>query len=208
LESDPNDFFELSPTLQDIPADYREAKAFMILAMDLTAQETLAPILRKKGLVAVDPQEDYVAGNENRILAMLKNVDIFTPSQEEVFRLLGHQDNEKACQEFVSQGAGVVVIKMGREGSLIFDSRTRKFFHIPIYQTTVVDTTGAGDAYCGGLMAMYEKTGDWGKAGLGGAVSASFAVEDFGLTQMFNVPREQAESRFKALEVIYRKQEE
>jgi sugar/nucleoside kinase (ribokinase family) len=206
LTSDPNDFFELSPTLEDIPADFREAKAFMILAMDLAAQETLAPALHKRGIVAVDPQEDYVKGNENRILAMLKNVDIFTPSQEEVFRLLGHRDDEKACREFSAYGAGVVIIKMGREGSLIFDSKNSKFFHIPIYSTKIVDTTGAGDAYCGGLMAMYVKTGDWLKAGMAGAVSASFAVEGFGLIQMFAVKQELAEARFRILETGLKEQ--
>jgi hypothetical protein len=49
-------------------------------------------------------------------------------------------------------------------------------------------------------MAMYMKTGDWVKAGLAGAVSASFAVEDFGLTQMFAVKRELADARFRILE--------
>lgn len=200
LTSNPEDFFELSPTFQDIPIDFLDAKVFMILAMDLAAQESLAPQLRKRGLVAVDPQEDYISGNEQRILKMLKNVDIFTPSQEEVFRILRHHDYRLACQQFAEYGAGVVVIKMGDEGSLIYDSLKKQYFSIPIYETTVMDTTGAGDAYCGGLMAMYVKTIDWVKAGLAGAVSASFAIEDFGLTQMFEIERTSAQARYKKLE--------
>jgi sugar/nucleoside kinase (ribokinase family) len=207
LESDPDDFFELSPTLNDIPCDYLDSKAFMILAMDLAAQEILSPLLRKNGLVAVDPQEDYVNGNIDRILSMLKNVDIFLPSQEEVFRLLGHHDYNKACEQFGKYGARIVVIKMGSEGSLIYDTSTQEFLRIPVYETKVVDTTGAGDAYCGGFMAMLVKTGDLKKAGLAGAVSASFAIEGIGLTHMLDIDHSEALARFKKLEKLVKQNE-
>ena len=200
MKSKPGDFLELSPTLEDIPTDYREARAFLVLAMDLTAQETLAPALRSYGLVALDPQEEYIPGNEARLLALLKEVDIFLPSQEEVFLLLGHRDYEKACRLFAECGPKVVVIKMGPDGSLIFDAKADRFQPIPIFKTSVVDTTGAGDAYCGGFMAMYVRSGDLLKAGLAGAVSASFAIQDFGLTHMFSIGRAEAEQRFQTLE--------
>ena len=199
LESDPNDFLALSPTIEDIPADYLDSKAFMILAMDLEAQETLAPQLRKRGMVAVDPQEDYILGNVDRILTMLKNVDIYMPSQEEVFRILGHHDYAKACRQFADHGARIVVVKMGQDGSLIYDHANGNFYQIPIYPANVVDTTGAGDAYCGGFMAMYGQSGSLLDAGLAGAVSASFAIESFGLTHMLNLNPKEAENRFEVL---------
>lgn len=199
LESDPGDFYALSPTLQDIPTDYLDAQAFMLLAMDLASQEALAPQLRERGLVALDPQEDYIAGNVERILALLQHVDIYLPSQEEVHRILGHRDYEKACRQFADCGAGNVVIKMGGAGSLIYQHARDRFFHIPIYPSQVVDTTGAGDAYCGGFMAMYVKTGSLVDAGLAGAVSASFAIQDFGLNHMFAINRQQAQQRFDLL---------
>jgi sugar/nucleoside kinase (ribokinase family) len=197
--SDPNDFFELSPALQDIPPDYLQSRAFMLLAMDLAAQENLVPPLRKFGLVAVDPQEDYIAGNIARIHAMLKNVDIFLPGQEEVFRILGHRDYEKACLQFAEDGAGVVVVKMGADGSLIYSPAEEKYWQIPAYKTTVVDPTGAGDAYCGGFMAKYAQTGDLIASGLAGTVSASFAIEEFGLSHMFTLDKHLAQQRYEQL---------
>ncbi len=200
LESNPNDFFELSPTLNDIPVAYLDSKAFMILAMDLAAQEALVPVLHNLGMVAVDPQEDYIEGSIDRILSMLSNVDVFLPSQEEVFRLLGHHNYKKACEQFGGFGVKIVVVKMGSEGSLIYKTSNEKFLHIPIYDTEVVDTTGAGDAYCGGFMAMLVKTGDLKKAGLAGAVSASFAIEGIGLTHMLHIDPADARTRFEKLE--------
>ena len=202
LESNPDDFLELSPTMADIPTDYLQSRAFVLLAMDLTAQERLVPDLHKIGLVAVDPQEDYIAGNIDRILAMLKNVDVFLPSQVEVFRILGHHDYERACREFASYGPRIIVIKMGSDGSLIYDHSRNKIWRIPVCKTTVVDTTGAGDAYCGGFMAMYVKTGDLLQAGLAGAVSSSFAIEAMGLNHMLDINPKEAKRRFDELKAL------
>ncbi len=201
--SEGDDFGALSPTLADIPADYLDARAFLILAMDLASQEALASELRARGVLALDPQEEYIPGNEQRVMAMLKNADIFLPSQEEIALLLGHRDYEKACRDFAGYGPRVVVAKLGQEGTLIFDAPKDRFYNIPIFATQTVDTTGAGDTYCGGFMAMYVHSGSLVKAGLAGAVSASFAVEGFGLNHMFDISPFQAQARLDQLEELY-----
>ncbi len=197
------DFDELSPNVADIPSDYLDSRAFLILAMDLAAQEVLAPSLRAHGVVALDPQEEYIPGNEARVLAMLKDVDIFLPSTEEAFRLLKHQDWKKACRQFAECGPGIVVLKKGNEGSLVYDSKQDHFYSMPVFRTQPIDTTGAGDSYSGGFMAMYVRSRSLLKAGLAGTVSASFAIQDFGLTHMFGITREEAEQRLRALESTY-----
>jgi ribokinase len=201
--SDGRNFGQLSPTVEDIPVDYLSAKAFLILAMDLAAQEALVNNLNRRGIIALDPQEEYIPSNENRLLNMLKRVDIFLPSQEEVFLLLGHRDYEKACQQFAGYGPKVIVIKMGQEGSLILDVEQEQFHKIPIFETKTVDTTGAGDTYCGGFMAMYTRCGDLVSSGLAGSVAASFAVQDFGLNHMFDIPSSEAWKRLQQLEDRY-----
>jgi ribokinase len=130
---------------------------------------------------------------------MLAGVDIFLPSEVEVNRLLGHQDLEQAAREFADYGCKIVVIKLGANGSLIYDRETEKFWNIPVFQTTVIDVTGAGDAYSGGFMAMYVMNGDLLKAGLAGSVSASFAIEDFGMMHMAIQDRNKAYQRLNQL---------
>ncbi len=207
---DAANFYELSPLPQDIPQQFLDARAFMILAMELEAQEKLAPFLKSRGsLVALDPQEDYIAGNHKRIFDLISHVDIFLPSQVEVLRLLGHTEYERAAREFASHGCRIVVIKLGAAGSLIYDARSDQFISIPIYPVKVVDTTGAGDAFCGGFMTTYAKSGDLLSAGLAGAVSASFAIEDFGLTHLFDIKPDEVRLRFERLaEMVKRSADE
>jgi sugar/nucleoside kinase (ribokinase family) len=193
------DFPELSPKFADIPVDYLQARAFLLLAMDLAAHEALVAELSRYGLVALDPQEEYIPGNETRVLAMLDKVDIFLPSHEEVFRLFKHHDYEKACHQLADCGPKIVVVKLGDKGSLVFDSQQDRFWRIPVIDTTVVDTTGAGDTYSGGFMAMYMRSADLVTSGLAGTVSASFAIQDFGLSHMFGIPRADAERRLTEL---------
>jgi ribokinase len=65
--------------------------------------------------------------------------------------------------------------------------------------TRVGDATGAGDAFCGGFSAGYLATNDAEVAGMYGAVSASFAIEDFGIFAAARHGPEEARRRFAAL---------
>lgn len=193
-------FFELSPLTADIPEDYRNARGFLVLAMDLAAQEDLIGELSKaNGLVALDPQEDYIAGNEDRVISLIKQVDIFLPSEIEVERLMGHRDFERAARDFISFGCKVVVIKMGSKGALVYESSTCKEEYIPVFPVNAVDSTGAGDSFSGGFMACFVRTLDVVQSGLCGAVSASFAIEGYGTEHLFSISRSQALERFEEL---------
>jgi len=198
--SDPSNFFELSPKPEDIPVDYLKSKAFLVLAMDLKSQEILAPFLQAQGgIVALDPQEDNVVGNQERVYKILESVDIFLPSQAEVHRLQGHDDYERAAKEFAQYGPEIVGIKLGENGALVYERSLDKFYKIPAFRTEVVDTTGAGDSFSGGFMAMYMKTKNLFKSGVAGAVSASYAIEDFGNERLFHTTRKDAQERFDEL---------
>lgn len=196
-------FYKLSPTPEDIPADYLKADAFLLLAMALEAQEALIPFLRRNtnAIIALDTQEDYVQGNEARILSLIQDVDIFMPSTAETFDLLGHRDWLKAAQDFAQRGPKIVVIKQGAQGSLIFDRQSGRSFFQPPAPIEVVDTTGAGDAYCGGFVAGFLRQGyNTTFAAKAGAVSASFAIASFGMDALNAAKAEDARERLEAFE--------
>jgi ribokinase len=126
-------------------------------------------------------------------------VDVFLPSEQEVRSLLGAVGLWEAATLFGEAGPEVVVIKVGGKGSLVYDRHSQRRWRVPAYPVDVVDVTGAGDAYCGGLMVGYEETHDPLLAACYGAVSASFVLQGFGALHGVRYSRAHAEQRLADL---------
>jgi ribokinase len=89
-------------------------------------------------------------------LELLSYLDLITPNQFEAELLTGikvtdHQSAIKAGQALLAQGVKQVIVTLGEDGAM-FVSHDENF-HQPAFTVTVVDTTGAGDTFCGGLIA-------------------------------------------------------
>ncbi len=83
---------------------------------------------------------------------MLALVDIITPNQTEAAIITGisSANATDACAALRAHGANTVVMTLGSEGVLLYDDRGAQ--HFPAFKVEkVVDTTGAGDAFNGGL---------------------------------------------------------
>ncbi|MBX2822682.1 MAG: ribokinase [Rhodothermaceae bacterium] len=85
----------------------------------------------------------------------LYNVDVFTPNQSETLALTGIRVVDKASATLaglvlLDRGAKYVVIKAGDLGAFIVTSGSDAF-HIPVFPSSVVDTTAAGDAFSAAL---------------------------------------------------------
>ncbi len=191
LLSDEADFDILSPRLADIPPAFLGARAWLALAMTLAAQRDLVAALRAAGapLIGLDLQEEYIAGNERAILELAGQVDVFMPSDGEVHQLLGHDDPHSACETFAALGPRIVVIKRGARGCFVYDAATDAHFHWPAREGKVVDTTGAGDAFCAGFMAgLATDPKDLKQAARQGAHAASLAISAFGVAGLYRAP--------------------
>lgn len=200
LRSQPEDFLTLSPTMQDIPPSWLQAEGFHVAAMELESQEDLMSSLSPlAGIVSLDPRIEYIAGNEKRLLDMISKSDIFLPSHVEAEALFGHTDHRRAARQFAETGCPLVVITEGELGSLVYERATDRFWQIPAHPTRVVDPTGAGDAYCGGFLAEFLISRDPVRAGIAGAVSSSFCIEDFEPFHLGHTNRQDARRRFEWL---------
>lgn len=111
---------------------------------------------------------------------MLAQVDFFLPSRLEASQLYGADDPEHTAPALARLGPQVVVIKLGRDGSLVHERAADRLTHVPIYVVDAPDPTGAGDSYCGGFLAGYLLTHDAVRAAQHGTVSASYVVEAIG----------------------------
>ena len=84
----------------------------------------------------------------------MAQVDILTPNEVETESLSGVRvstatDAECAAKVLLDKGLSAVILTLGDRGALLLTSDMTQ--QIPAYSVEVVDTTAAGDAFCGAL---------------------------------------------------------
>ncbi len=126
-------------------------------------------------------------------------VDVVSPNLSEGCLLTGKTDPQEVLQALLDLDATCVALRMGEYGSLIGDADGRRVWIPALQFGPIVDVTGAGNAYCGGFVVGLARTGDVLHAGCSGAVSASFALQQFGAVYDPTDLHEEIESRFETV---------
>jgi sugar/nucleoside kinase (ribokinase family) len=80
----------------------------------------------------------------------LPHLDFLFGNLDELSHVTGHSDPVQVASALRKGGVGTVAVKMGEAGAYVDSPAWRQ--HVPAYMVDVVDTTGAGDAYCGGFL--------------------------------------------------------
>ena len=85
---------------------------------------------------------------------LLGLVDYLTPNEGEAAALTGIEvqdldSGRRAAARLVERGAGTVIVTLGEQGALVCDGGSA--VHFEAFPVEAVDTTGAGDAFCGAL---------------------------------------------------------
>lgn len=140
--------------------------------------------------------------NQDEFRQLLPLVDIFSPNLTEARNITGYFDVEDVSRALLSYGARTIAIRMGADGSLVADRGGRSHNIPSIPPDELVDVTGAGNAYCGGFLVCLAETGDLQRAGKCGAVSASFALEQYGAIYPLAGLRERAAERFEWIQLL------
>ena len=104
--------------------------------------------------------------------------DLFLPSVDDVNVLSGHSDPDAIIDWSHEMGAQQVVLKLGAEGALVSDGERRE--RIPGRRVDVVDATGAGDCFCGNLLARIAMGDSLFDAARYANAAAAIAVQGFG----------------------------
>ncbi|MCP4760191.1 MAG: ribokinase [archaeon] len=85
---------------------------------------------------------------------LLKKIDYLTPNESEATALCGFKVEEidevkKAGEYLLKKGVKNVIFTLGSKGAYLYNNEIQKLF--PPFEVDVIDTTGAGDAFNGGL---------------------------------------------------------
>jgi len=115
--------------------------------------------------------------------SFLSKVDILTPNETETEMLSGmpvkdQASVEKAAKALLDKGVSAVILTLGDRGALLLTTEMTKL--VPAYKVDVVDTTAAGDAFCGALATALARGESFEEATEYANAAGAFAVTIMG----------------------------
>lgn len=192
-----------------LPAAYRDTP-FVFLANTAPAvqmsvlDQTQDAARAGRRFVMADTMNHWIEHAREDLLAVLRRVDAVILNDGEARMLTGERNLIRAGQKVLELGPKAAIVKKGEHGAFLFS--TYVFHAMPAYPVAeVVDPTGAGDSFAGGLMGYLARTGRVSVANLKrgmvyGTVAASFTVADFGTRALARATREDFDLRLAEFE--------
>ena len=99
--------------------------------------------------VSFDPGEIYARKGLSTLKTLVERSFVVFPNENEV-RMLTGKEWKEGSKVLIKKGANIVAVKMGEKGCYITDGKESHL--VKPYPTKVIDTTGAGDAFCAGFL--------------------------------------------------------
>lgn len=90
------------------------------------------------------------------IHAMLAACDVFSPNWHEVHGITGAGSYRAALARLRDLGARWLAVRRGADGADLWQLESGTGWHVPAVQTEIVDVVGAGNAFCGALIARLD----------------------------------------------------
>jgi sugar/nucleoside kinase (ribokinase family) len=193
----------------DIPESARRARGVHLSPAHYLTHMSLPVKLREYGIpiITLDPSTRYMEPSFLEDLSViLHGLDAFIPSENEarVFFRPSKPDVWEMAETFGNMGSRFVVIKSGANGQFVWDSNSKRRWHIPAFPSNLKNVTGAGDSYCGGFLTGLAETENVIEAALRGSVSASIAIEGIGPMYTLEAMEGLAEARLESLKPAVR----
>jgi len=185
-----------------IPEGFRDAEWVFLGNIDPELQLGVLDQVHRPKFVACDTMNLWIDIKRDRLLELLKRVDLLLVNDAEARQLSGDFNLARAARWIMDRGPRYLIIKKGEHGAILFTPQS-VFFAPGFPLEEVFDPTGAGDAFAGGLMGHLAQCGriddgDLRRAVIYGSVLGSFAVERFSVERFKELAVEEIEDRVRA----------
>jgi cytidine kinase len=184
-----------------VPPEYRDSSHVFLANGHPRIQAKVLDQMSKPALVMADTMDLWISTERDALLELLPRLDGLVLNDSEAFLLTDLKNMVKAGEEVRKLGPKFVIIKRGEYGAMLFSDDG--VFVIPAYPTlNVIDPTGAGDSFAGGLMGYLASDstpppGRLRRAMAYGTVVASLTVEGFGLDRLRKTSRAEIDHRLE-----------
>jgi sugar/nucleoside kinase (ribokinase family) len=194
----------------EVPAKFRDS-AFVFLANSHPGvQETFLQSIPRPRLVVMDTMDLWINTARKELDALLKCVDGLVLNYDEAELYTGKANTVAAARAMLSSGLKFVVVKKGEHGCIL--CHREGIAALPAYPTErVIDPTGAGDSFAGGMMGhLAAHPGDPLSIGAirealaHGTVVASFNIEAFSLDRLKTLTRAELDARYREFAAMVR----
>lgn len=198
-----NVFADFHPLL---PAAYRRARFVFLANIQPSLQLEVLEQIERPALVAVDSRDIWIQMNRQELTDVIRRADIVFLNDAEIREYAQTPNLVAAGRSLLALGPRTVVVKKGEHGALLIDRDA--VFAIPAYpHEVVVDPTGAGDSFAGGVMGYLASVGDptiraFRRAVVHGSAIASFTVESFGVDRLRQLSMADVLQRYRSFRYL------
>ena len=189
-----------------VPEAWRGSEYLFLANIHPTLQAHVLEAVTGPRLVVLDTMNLWIESTRDELLAILPRVDLLLVNDSEARLLSGESSLVAAAAAIKELGPSRVVIKKGEHGALLF-GRDSVLAVPAMLLPDVVDPTGAGDSFAGGLLASLAAAGagrddpdaPFREAMLAATVTASFVPEAFSVAGLLGASSAAWNQRLDAL---------
>lgn len=189
----------LAEALPPVPDRYRDSQYIFLANTHPAGQLELLRNFPDRALAVADTMDLWIETERPVLLQLLKEIDGLVLNDSEAIMLTEETNLVRAADAILELGPRFVVIKKGEHGVML--RHADGLAVLPSYPVRdVIDPTGAGDSFAGGMMGHIAATGDHSLDTLRqslayGTMIASFNIEAFSLERMKQIARSDVDHR-------------
>jgi len=182
-----------------IPSAFRAARFVFLGNIDPVLQLDVLDQVDAPSVVVCDTMNYWIDSSRVELIELLARVDVLMVNDEEVRQLADEPNLLKAARWVQERGPGMVVVKKGEHGAMLFADDW--VFFVPGFPLEeVFDPTGAGDAFAGGFVGHLARAGtrdaaELRRAMVYGSALGSFACEAFSVDRLRDLSVESIDRR-------------
>ena len=199
----------LAEKLPPVPQPFQQTEYVFLANTHPGGQLELLQQFPKRKLAVADTMDLWINNERPLLMKLLKKIDGLVLNDSEALLLTGADDLLTAAEKVLKMGPKFVVIKKGEHGCMLMHQQG--VVVLPAYPTaSVVDPTGAGDSFAGGMMgclAAGKKKAtleDLRTALAHGTILASFNIEAFSLNRLLKINKKDVTKRLEQYKKMLR----
>ncbi len=189
LKTELNVFADFNP---ELPENYRDSRFVFLANIAPELQLRVMEQVKNPLFIGMDTMNFWIQSKLNELKKVIAKVPMVLLNETEAQMITGAPNAIEAAPKLAALGPQFVIVKRGEYGFLLYSAG--QFFMLPAVPVThVVDPTGAGDSFAGGVFGHLAKLNrpptfqDLKEACIQGTVVASFTIQGFGVKTLADI---------------------